>query len=684
MLQLRLILVIAALVATPALAQQSSTVIVAATAPPAASLVIAADEWNRPSATAEFQFHLAPLPRGGGLASCALRVVLDKNSSNSDDNGVLLQLFDAADSARPVAALRVPPRTTAGSALLLRSKSLCATLDKVLKPAGAESGSVKFRLQTTTRNGMLSLAGMAVAASGPPPGHAPRLLIGAYSGDGPAGGADWGQIRQGPGHGGRSDWRLYDPQGRYNATSSVALPIRGQQVRDDLRQSPILDRGRILTVTDLGAGQFRLAALNRSGAILEQITLRDLPRFLAAGGAGRLAYASENRILLFAPRALATLPVALPIPAGETLRDTPTLGRDGALYTVTTQNIRGFSPGLAESWRFAIGNQDDLAAMALSADLATAYALIGGASPALLALDAGTGDCRWRQPLPPIKHGSNEPMPAPVVTGNDILVTQAFPTGDQIYVIHDRPPAADPPEQGGIVPPTPQAACQAAAAPAGLTVIGESGDHIPAPMAGISNDAFYLRAGRLCRGRSGPDPQKPDSGLRIWNEQCKPMDGCAPGDAKGISLLIGDSSGGESFDHMYGLAAEARRLFFITAHLQAGGDIAPTCRMQPVANLGPNLVLGADGTLINVTVDRKLQAIVPAGFATNPGNITLTQPLLDKNNRSTFRTPAAISTAADLRLGAGNEVILVAGVRVVFSTGLRIAAGANLRARVGF
>ena len=160
--------------------------------------------------------------------------------------------------------------------------------------------------------------------------------------------------------------------------------------------------------------------------------------------------------------------------------------------------------------------------------------------------------------------------------------------------------------------------------------------------------------------------------------------GTLPGDAKGISLLIGDSSGGESFDHMYGLAAEARRLFFITAHLQAGGDIAPTCRMQPVANLGPNLVLGADGTLINVTVDRKLQAIVPAGFATNPGNITLTQPLLDKNNRSTFRTPAAISTAADLRLGAGTEVILVAGVRVVFSTGLRIAAGANLRARVGF
>lgn len=679
MLLFRLTL-LAALAATPALAQQLSTVIVTATAPPQASLAIAADEQSRPTATVDLQFQLAPLSGEIGLSRCALRVVLDQDSSRSDDNGVMLQLVDTADS-RLIAAQRVPPRTAAGSAVLLRSKSLCATLEQALKPEGVDSGAVRLRLQTITRNGALSLAGSATVAGGPPPGRAPRLLLGR---DAVPDVADWGQIRQGAGHGGRSEWRLYDPQGSFGVTASAVLPITVNKVSTDLRQSPILDRDRILVVTDLDAGQFRLAALDRSGAILTQVALKDPPRFLAAGGAGRLAYASENRILLFDPRALATAPVALPIPAGETLRDPPTLGRDGALYTVTAQHIRGFSPGLAESWRFAIGKQDDLAAVALSADAATAYVLIAGSSPALLALDAGSGDCRWRQPLPPILHGNNEPMPVPVVIGADILVTQAFPTGDQIYVIHDRPPDAGPSDRGGIAPPVPQAACQADAAPAGLSRIGAPGDHIPTPMAGIGNDAFYLRAGSLCRGRSAADPANPDSGPRRWREQCAPLQGCALADTQAITLLIGDSSGGESVDHLYALAAEARQLFFISAHPQAEGGLAPTCRMQPVARLGPNLVLGADGTLVNVTLDRGLQAIVPSGFAPGAGAIILTQDLLAKNNRSSFRTPAAISTAADLRLGPGAEVILVAGERIVFSTGLRISAGAGLRARVGF
>jgi len=679
MTQLRLISVIVALVATPAIAEQASTVIASEISPHGSAIVISADESNVPTATIEMQFALSPLPSGIELTSCALRVVLDRNTSQSDDNGVLLQLFEAGDSARPVAALRVPPRSVAGAAVHLRSSSLCGVLERALKEKNA---TVRFRLQTTTRNGRLSFAGSRgeEQAALPRHGHVPRLLL-RYHGaaEGRVGDADWGQIRHGAGHGGRSDWRLHDPGGGLGPTTWTTAPIPVTEVATDLRQSPILYRGRILTVTGPGEGPFRLVTLDRSGAVVGQTAPQQQPRFLAAGGAGRLAYATENHVLLFDPLALSTPSVALQFPDNETMRDPPTIGRDGALYTVTNQNIRGFTAGLAESWRFRIGNQDDISAVTLSDDETTAYVLIGGAQPALMAIDAGTGDCRWSQPLKAILHGSNEPMPIPVVTGTDILVTDAFPTGDSLNIIHDIPPPAPPSDRGGIVPPTPTATCRAETAPAGLSRITEAEAHVPTPVAGISNDAFYLRSGRLCRGRSGQG----DTG-RIWDESCIEMDGCPANLAQGITLLIGDSSGGANAGHLYGLAPVSRQIFFITATPEENGGLRARCLAQTFAGLGPNLVLGPDGTLFNTTIDRGMQAIVPAGFEATAGDITLTEELLDQNRGSAFRTPGEIVTSPDLRFGPTADAILVAGKRVVFSTGLRVSQGAYLRARAGF
>ena len=673
-----LISFINALLAAPASAEQASTVIASAISPPGSSLAIAADESNVPTATIEMQFPLSPLPQVTELGSCGLRVVLDRNSSQSDDNGVLLQLFEAGDSARPVAALRVPPRSAAGSAVHLRSKSLCGVVEKAMRE---KNPTVRLRLQTTTRNGRLSLAGSRADAQAALPRHGdvPRLLLRYHADEARVGAADWGQVRQGSGHSGRSDWRLYDPGGSLGPTAWTAVPVPAAQLITDLHQSPILYRGRIVAATGSGSGQFRLLALDRSGATLGQIALQEQPRFLAAGRVGRLAHAAENRILLFDPLALSTTPNALPIPAEETLRDPPTIASDGALYTVTNRNIRGFTAGLAESWSFRTGNQDDIAAVALSDDEATAYVLLGGAEPALMALDAGTGDCRWSQPLQAILHASNEPMPLPVVTGADILLTDAFPTGDSLNIIHDIPPPAPPSDRGGIEPPTPTAACRAKAAPAGLSRITEANAHVPTPVAGISNDAFYLRSGRLCRGRSSQG----ETG-RNWAETCIAMEGCPPDRAQGITLLIGDSSGGDSPAHLYGLAPVQREISFITATPEEKGGLRAQCRAQTFAVLGPNLVLGADGTLFNTTPDHGLQAIVPASFGGSAGNITLTERLLDENGGSAFRTPEEIITDPNLRLGPEADIILLSRKRVVFSPGFSVSQGAALRARVGF
>lgn len=682
MLRLGLTVFLAALAAAPAaVADTRSSAVVASTiAPPAATLVIAADRDNAPTAVVDLQFRLAPLPADAALASCALRVVLAEAVPGSG-NGVLLQLVNTAAPAEPIAAIRVPPGRPKDTAVVLRSRSLCAALQAPLQRqvAGAQADLARFVLQTTIRDGSLSIFGVTPDR----PQQIPRLIL-TYERPGGLGDGDWGQIRHDAGHSGRSAWRMYDPGGAYTPTSSAAAPIPVANVVTDLRQSPLLHRGRIVTVTDLGGGKYRLAAVDRSGAALGQTERGEAPKFLAAGGANRLAYVTENRILLFDPLALATNPVEVPTPSDETMLEPPTIGGDGALYTVTGGYVRGFTPGLIEAWRFRTGHSH-VGAVALSEDESTAYVVFGGTGPRLVALDARTGDCRWQQPLGDILHSLNEPMPIPVVAGDDILVTDAFPTGDTLYVVHDTPPQP-PADRGELVAP-PDGSCRAEAAPRGLTSVGAEDDripaHIPAPMAGASTDAYYVRAGALCRGRS----RAADAPGEVWDAQCEPLEGCTQADALRITLLIGDSSGGASVGHLYGLAAAAAppQLFFISPNLSEDGQIAPTCRMQAFDDLGPNLVLAADGTLLNNSpAKRSLLAIVPAAFAAAAQDIDLQPELLRLHDGGAFRTPGTISTAPDLTLPAGADVILVAGGKIVFNPGLRIAEGARLRARVGF
>jgi hypothetical protein len=672
MLRLGLSLAFAGLLTASVATAQSSAVVASGIEPPGPTLSIAADRSNAPTAAATLGFRLAPLSPDLALTSCALRVVLAEGVPRGDDNGVILQLLNAdatSEPARPIAALRVPPGTPQGAAVVLRSRDLCTAL----RPALGSGEDVRFRLQTTIRNGALTLHG----ATPETPAQVPRLLLSTERSP-DLGPAEWGQIRHDAGHSGRSDWRLYDPAGAYAPTSWAARAIPVTDVRTDLRQSPLLYRDRILTVTDLGAGKFRLAAVDRSGAVLAQTTRDELPRFLAAGGPDRLVYVAENRILVFDPFKLGIPTAEIATPATETVIEAPTIADDGALYTVTNRFVRGFTAGLAEAWRFR-SDQTDIGAVALGADQATAYVLMGGASPKLLALDPQTGDCRWEQALPAILHGPNEPMPIPVVAGPDVLVTTAFPTADTLVVVHDTPPAAPLPDRGGVVPPS-DTPCRATAAPRGSTIIGAQGDHIPAPMAGTAQDAWYLRAGALCRGRSRGEDGVGD----VWAERCRPLAGCDAAATRQITLMIGDSGGGASTGHLYGLAAGPKQLFFIVSNLAADGDFAPACRMQGFPDLGPNLVLAADGTLINASEKRSLQAIIPASFGAGAADITLSAQTVRDYAGSVFRAPGTITTAPDLALPADSDLGLVAGGKIVFAPGLKIANGARLRARVGF
>ena len=137
--------------AVPAAAAPQSSVVVATT-PNTETFPITADRDHVPIKTADLEFRLVPLPADADLASCALRLVLAEGVPRGDDSGVLLQLLDAAvppERARPIAAIRVPAGTPKDTAVILRSRDLCAALR-------AASRSLRIRHETGIRWGASS------------------------------------------------------------------------------------------------------------------------------------------------------------------------------------------------------------------------------------------------------------------------------------------------------------------------------------------------------------------------------------------------------------------------------------------------------------------------------------------------------------------------------------------------
>lgn len=679
---------------------------IVASALPAVPFVIAADKRQQPTKTQELQFSLRSLSKDVKLSagkeggqrkgafepSCAVRLVMAERYPAKEGNDqafdpVVLGLFKSplqGPEPQPVAAWSVPPGTKARTAIILRSRSLC----DALQPGQAEPA--RFLLQTSVREGRLLFFGQSDN-----PSEAPRLLLSYDLPDGIPGEVDWGQIRRDAAHSGRSPWRMYDPGGGFAPTRFKIDRLDGSQGaldRGDLRQSPLLYGGEIVNALDVAglSNRYQLAARDRSGRVLSDVTVDDnqqpipLPKFIVAGGRDRLYYFSANRIVAYniGSGSLVRAPEPPIDLASETLLDTstPTVGAGGSFYFATNNYVRAYSAGPQQVllWRYQYPTQEhQVGAVALSKDETTAYILLGGTDTRLVALDAFTGDCRWQHKEPGFsitrKENETGSMPIPVVAGNDILVTSGFPTGDKLYVFHDEA-RTPPPPGGGVVPPAPPPpACRADKAPGGMEVRGIPGkdNHIPAAVAGPGDEAYYIKAGQLCRS--------------LKDENCETLQ-CGGKELSGITLLIGDNSAGNSFQHLYGLDAVKKELFFITF---SEWPQALRCNVSAPEGesdkLGPNLILAADGTLYNVGNDQQIRAIVPAALADaeQKPEFTLTADLLRTNPDTAIRVSGKITTAENLTLPPDTDLILVAGERITFGPGFTVKSGAQLRARVG-
>jgi hypothetical protein len=214
--------------------------------------------------------------------------------------------------------------------------------------------------------------------------------------------------------------------------------------------------------------------------------------------------------------------------------------------------------------------------------------------------------------------------------------------------------------------------CGADKAPGGMDVRGtqDRSDHIPTPVAGPSDEAYYISAGKLCRSRNG--------------ETCEGVQ-CGGKDLSGITRLVGDNSAGDNFHHLYGLDDVKKELYYITFGNWPQGlkcEKFDPGASDPKAKLGPNLILAPGGTLYNVSDDKLIKAIVPTALA-GASPLVLTDDLLSKNPDTAFRVSGKITTADNLTLEPDKNIILVAGESISFGKGFTVKQGAQLRARVG-
>src|SRR5271166_1589426 len=266
---------------------------------PEPTFAIAADRSQTQLLTKELKFSLESLPKDVTLISCAVRLVMAERYPKETGNEgkfdpVVLGLFKSpvqGSAPQPLATRSVPPKTAAGTAIILRSGTLCKAL--------AAGQTASFLLQTSVREGKVLLFGQSDI-----PSQAPRLLLTYSLPDAIPGEADWGQIRRDAQHSGRSPWRIYNPGGNYTPTQFAVVPLNGAGDRGDLRQSPLLYGGRIFNVQDApGLNRYQLSARDRSGWMLSDVTVDanqnpiPLPKFIVAGGRDRLYYFSENQIV---------------------------------------------------------------------------------------------------------------------------------------------------------------------------------------------------------------------------------------------------------------------------------------------------------------------------------------------------------------------------------------------------
>jgi hypothetical protein len=631
-----------------------------------------------------FSFPISTIPNSAELKSCAIRLVVSEAVPPANTS-TLLQLFsEAAQSYKTVASVKVPPETVKGSSIVLSSKSLCEDIKASRNTSSDTARVVRFFLRHEIKNAKVAVFTRNTAND---PSVRPRLMLIYSPPNALPGDADWGQLRHDAQRSGRSAWKMYD---NGDFTGFKISPLTSQADPNfkplSLPQSPLLYGGMLVAAKE---NPYSIVALDQKGNQLPgmQFPGKTLPtKFLAAGPNGLLFDATETSIE--ADDLRRPVQIQSPVKVAETskekkesLIDIPTVASDGSIYIVTSEYVRAYSPppNARELWQYPTG-QVNVAAVTLSEDEGSAYVLFGPSQNTgqnrIVALDAATGDCRWTSSKNiNIVRDENERMPTPVAGGQDIYFKNQYPTGNKLYAVKDDEPS-ETLGNSRVLKPSGGGCDQRMSKE--YTAAG------PMPLAGRGKEAIYLNQGQLCWARG------------LEDEVCSDITGCDKGQLKEITLMIGDNSDIPNAMRFYGIDPTSQRLFAMKATYGGGQEpkrLAATCRSAAVQTLGPNLILGPDGTLFNYSNEGKLLAIAPSHAG---DTLVLTSQIVGmtkddctagsgprgENNGTAFLAEKII-TDPNLCLPPGTDIILSAAMTIGFRSDFTVKAGARLRAKIG-
>jgi hypothetical protein len=660
---------------------------------------------------ASLVFNVRSLPKQAKLLFCAIRVVISEQVGGDQGSGVepLIVVKDSSGNSRSARIVRTGTKT--GVPVVFQStaeqpEGLCPPIKQAMRELA--QGEIVLKLSTETPKARVSIytTGQAPDLAKKPvdaPSVRPRLMLVYSLPESVLNNADWTQLRHDAQHTGRSDWSTYDPVADPTAgfPSFIDKPRVIAKNVLDITQSPTLFGGTIFTATDTPYG---LEVLNTRF----RFDVNDQPKYLA-GGPGDMLYLFRTRGTDIISGREPNIRLSKPLNLADVAA--PTIGADNSVYAISDGFVHAYAglPGMEELWRHPAPDTP-ASAVALSRDEATAYVLFGGLKEQdgnkLVALDTATGACRWSRSVDIEPRKKGEELPILVVAGQEIYFTNSYPTGTKLFAVHDTPTGDKPFAASERLPDCPAQPAANADKVSRTYFFTESElkgmdlarNDIVTPVIGLSKcppeadasdcdkqtliEAVWLNDGKLCWA-AGLQPAVCDKDRRN------------PGSDR-ITLLIGERPGNQDWVKFYGLApGDNASLFAIRAFGLGTEKLSASFQQMHFRELGPNLVLGPDGTFYNkstiakqlVAIDIKPTGAVPR-LTLTPDTVGVTRSECDvpeqrtRNNNTVFRAED-INVASDLCLPPGADIILNAGQKVRFATGFGVKQGARLRVAIG-
>ena len=644
------------------------------------NLVIEADKSNKPTRGIYLKFDPTILPRGACVTDWTLRVYPQETGTVQQ----LVRVFGVTQQA--LVASNAP--NSIGFAAINQddiSKDFNLNFKKEDQPPCSWANSqLSVVLQSQSPGLSYTYNGLADRCDQEdgkvsPCNVQPRLIVRYYM---PPAAADpnWSQERYDPQQSGRTAWQVSAGSGGI----TLAKPNPVYQPSGHIVNGPVMYKGRLFfhthQVEGSGSGKFFITAVDQRGKAVwgKDVDIQAAAKFSPAlDREGRLYVVTENCLLVlnaeddgkFLTSPCLTESCSSNLCNGKSLlgvkgqtsvRSTPTLGANGALYLSTNQGVFALTPypELKVLWRFRAGGLDQsFGQVALSADETTAYVLDGAAGQ-LVAIDTTDGSERWRGgTFTKSDSTKSDALPVPVVEAGFVCVVNGYQQGDSLQVFEDKTCAEKAPS-----------VCQPVA-----TIQGSISRPVIPVITG-NGKAYFVNNQSLCAW----EPLK--------TATATPTATPTPSGLSPLSQLAADGKGNVYV--MDGMSSPQRIRGYrpdFTEFLSLDVPATESVAEKKSTNFGNNLLVAADGTLYNANANTLF------AFELVPEN-DLTVSNVAGANRTTFLAAKSLQVGKvgkngepeEVAVNPGQSFIFKSGCSIELKPGFKVSTGARVLMQVGF